>query len=61
MTAELDAGRQFVRTLRQQDGRTLIASTCKQCGEVLVGSVLFNELLEQERLHTARCPLTATV
>jgi hypothetical protein len=60
MTAELDSGRQFVRTLREQDGRTLIESRCKQCGETLVGSAIFDDLLEQERRHVAQCRETGT-
>lgn len=60
MTAELDSGRLFVRMLRERNGRTLIESRCKQCGEALVGSAIFDDLLEQERRHDAQCWETGT-
>jgi len=55
MAADLNAGRQFERKLREQDGRTLIESRCRQCGEILLGSAMFDNILEQERQHAARC------
>jgi hypothetical protein len=55
MTARLNPGNQFERKLCEQSGRTLIESRCKQCGEILVGSSIFNDLLEQEAGHLAQC------
>lgn len=59
MNADFTASNQFQRSLREQSGRTLIESHCKQCGEILVGSVIYDDidLLGQERRHAARCLL----
>jgi hypothetical protein len=49
MTAELNAEGHFERKLVEQGGRTLIESRCKQCGETLVGSAIFDDLPGQGR------------
>jgi hypothetical protein len=59
MTAEPDASKQFERKLCAQGGRTLIESRCKQCGEILLGSAIFDDLRVQERQHAARCQVGA--
>jgi hypothetical protein len=55
MTAELDARNQFERKLAEQSGRTLIESRCKQCGIILLGSAIFDDLLGQEQRHVSQC------
>ena len=55
MAADLNAGRQFERKLREQDGRTLIESHCKLCGQILRGTTIFGDLLEQEQQHAIKC------
>ena len=55
MPADLDAESQFERKLVEQGNRTLIESRCKQCGEILRGSAVFDDLRGQERQHAARC------
>ncbi len=59
MTAELNAESQFERTLVEQADRTLIESRCRQCGEILLGSAVFDDLRLQERQHAARCRVGA--
>jgi hypothetical protein len=55
MTAELDAGSQFERKLCERSGKTLIESHCKQCGQILMGTAIFGDLLEQEQEHFRSC------
>jgi hypothetical protein len=55
MTAELSVESQFERKLCEQAGRTLVESRCKQCGEIILGSAIFDDLRGQERQHAARC------
>jgi len=54
MTAD-GAGNQFERKLAEQSGRTLIESRCKQCGTILLGSAIFDDLLGQEQRHALQC------
>lgn len=54
MTAD-GAGNQFERKLTEQSGRTLIESRCKRCGTILLGSVIFDDLLGQEQGHALQC------
>jgi hypothetical protein len=57
MPPEPDTKSQFERKLHKQDGRTLIESRCKQCGEILLGSAIFDDLPGKERGHADRCQL----
>jgi hypothetical protein len=59
MTAELNAESQFERKLCEQADRTLIESRCKQCGEILLGSAIFDDLRGQEQQHAVRCQVGA--
>ena len=55
MTADLNAESQFERKLVEQGSRTLIESRCKQCGEILLGSAIFDDLRGQEKEHFRLC------
>jgi hypothetical protein len=48
-------GNLFERNLCEQGGRTLIESHCKRCGQILLGTAIFGDLLEQEQQHTNQC------
>jgi hypothetical protein len=52
MTAERN---QFERKLVEQSGRTLIESRCNHCGTILLGSVIFDDLVGQEQRHALQC------
>ena len=60
MTSEINAGSQFERKLSEQGGRTLIESHCKLCGQILLGTAIFGDLLEQEKQHMVQCHRGAT-
>ncbi len=46
--------RQFRRRIVQQDDRTLIESTCRYCGKVIIGSVM-DALTDDEAQHADQC------
>ena len=53
----VDAAELFERKLSEKAGRTMIESRCKRCAHVLVGTVIFGDILEQEQAHFRRCRL----
>lgn len=59
MTDKRNTERLFERKLFEQGERTLIESRCKQCGEILRGSAIFDDLRDQERRHAAQCSAAA--
>ena len=55
MLDEIDLRSFFDRSLRETSDRTMIESRCKQCGHIMLGTAVFEDLLQQEQEHFRIC------